>query len=90
MHLESGYLRIKPGTQDVYFMVSHNFGWLYKLFFLLIILQGNLLSRNLNTHYLPVGLTTLEEGEVSNNTISLSSKHISRMSCAKNPEVTKV
>lgn len=36
------------------------------------------------------GLTTLEEGEVSNTTISLSSKQISRMSFAKDPEVTKV
>lgn len=26
MHLESGYLRIKPGTRDVSFMVAHNFG----------------------------------------------------------------
>lgn len=26
MHLESGFLRIKPGTNHVAFMVSHNFG----------------------------------------------------------------
>lgn len=26
MHLESGFLRIKPGTGDVAFMVAHNFG----------------------------------------------------------------
>uniref|UniRef100_A0A1B6L8V4 THAP4-like heme-binding domain-containing protein n=1 Tax=Graphocephala atropunctata TaxID=36148 RepID=A0A1B6L8V4_9HEMI len=26
MHCESGFLRIKPGTRDVAFMVSHNFG----------------------------------------------------------------
>ncbi|XP_055586781.1 peroxynitrite isomerase THAP4-like [Uranotaenia lowii] len=26
MHLESGFLRIKPGTSQVAFMVSHNFG----------------------------------------------------------------
>lgn len=26
MHLESGYLRIKPGTKDVSFVVAHNFG----------------------------------------------------------------
>lgn len=26
MHLESGYLRIKPGTKEVSFMVAHNFG----------------------------------------------------------------
>ncbi|KAJ8963298.1 hypothetical protein NQ318_018767 [Aromia moschata] len=26
MHLESGFLRIKPGTNDVSFMVAHNFG----------------------------------------------------------------
>lgn len=26
MHLESGYLRIKPETKEVSFMVSHNFG----------------------------------------------------------------
>jgi len=61
MHLESGFLRIKPGTQHLAFMVSHNFG-----------------------------LTTLEEGEVSDTTISLSSKQISRMSFAKDPEVTKI
>lgn len=26
MHLESGYLRIKPGTNEIAFMVAHNFG----------------------------------------------------------------
>ncbi|XP_046688444.1 peroxynitrite isomerase THAP4-like isoform X2 [Homalodisca vitripennis] len=26
MHFESGFLRIKPGTRDVAFMISHNFG----------------------------------------------------------------
>lgn len=26
MHSESGFLRIKPGTDEVAFMVSHNFG----------------------------------------------------------------
>lgn len=26
MHLESGFLRIKPGTNQVAFMVAHNFG----------------------------------------------------------------
>ncbi|XP_052867683.1 peroxynitrite isomerase THAP4-like [Anopheles cruzii] len=26
MHLESGFLRIKPGTNEVAFMVAHNFG----------------------------------------------------------------
>lgn len=26
MHLESGFLRIKPGTSQVAFMISHNFG----------------------------------------------------------------
>ncbi|CAH1365286.1 peroxynitrite isomerase THAP4-like [Tenebrio molitor] len=26
MHLESGFLRIKPGTNDVALMVAHNFG----------------------------------------------------------------
>lgn len=26
MHLETGYLRIKPGTKNVSFMVAHNFG----------------------------------------------------------------
>lgn len=26
MHLEAGFLRIKPGTNEVSFMVSHNFG----------------------------------------------------------------
>ncbi|RZB40414.1 DUF1794 domain containing protein [Asbolus verrucosus] len=26
MHLESGFLRIKPGTNEIAFMVSHNFG----------------------------------------------------------------
>lgn len=26
MHLESGFLRIKPGTNHVAFMISHNFG----------------------------------------------------------------
>lgn len=26
MHLESGFLRIKPGTHQVAFMISHNFG----------------------------------------------------------------
>lgn len=26
MHLESGYLRVKPGTSEVAFMVAHNFG----------------------------------------------------------------
>lgn len=61
MHCESGYLRIKPGTKEIAFMVSHNFG-----------------------------LTTLEEGEVQDNKISLTSKQISRMTSAKDPEVLKV
>ena len=26
MHLESGFLRIKPGTNEIAFMVAHNFG----------------------------------------------------------------
>lgn len=26
MHLESGYLRIKPGTKEVSFIAAHNFG----------------------------------------------------------------
>ncbi|CAH2100680.1 unnamed protein product [Euphydryas editha] len=26
MHLERGFLRIKPGTNDLAFMISHNFG----------------------------------------------------------------
>ncbi|XP_058060067.1 peroxynitrite isomerase THAP4-like [Anopheles bellator] len=26
MHLESGFLRIKPGTNEVAFMIAHNFG----------------------------------------------------------------
>lgn len=26
MHFESGYLRIKPDTKDVSFMIAHNFG----------------------------------------------------------------
>lgn len=26
MHLESGFLRIKPGTNQLAFMISHNFG----------------------------------------------------------------
>lgn len=26
MHLESGFLRVKPGTNELAFMVSHNFG----------------------------------------------------------------
>lgn len=26
MHCESGFLRIKPGTNEVAFMISHNFG----------------------------------------------------------------
>lgn len=33
MHCESGFLRIKPGTDEVAFMVSHNFGkvlWCYE------------------------------------------------------------
>lgn len=61
MHLETGFLRIKPGTQQVAFMVAHNFG-----------------------------LTSLEEGDVSANQISLKSTSISRMSWAKEPEVTKL
>ncbi|XP_034237879.1 THAP domain-containing protein 4-like isoform X2 [Thrips palmi] len=61
MHMETGYLRIKPGTDQVAFMVAHNFG-----------------------------LTSLEEGNISGNQVSLKSTQISRMSWAKEPEVTKL
>ncbi|KAK3926248.1 Peroxynitrite isomerase THAP4 [Frankliniella fusca] len=61
MHLESGFLRIKPGTNQVAFLVAHNFG-----------------------------LTTVEEGEVVGNKVSMTSKDITRMSWAKDPAVTKI
>ncbi|KAE8749886.1 hypothetical protein FOCC_FOCC003355 [Frankliniella occidentalis] len=61
MHLESGFLRINPGTQQVAFMLAHNFG-----------------------------LTTVEEGEVVDHKITLTSKSVSRMSWAKGPSVTKI
>lgn len=34
MHYESGFLRIKPGSTSVAFMVAHNFGILLSYFFL--------------------------------------------------------
>lgn len=58
MHLESGFLRIKPGTNSVAFMVAHNFG-----------------------------LTTLEEGTVGDEELTLKSTQISRMSFARDPAV---
>jgi THAP domain-containing protein 4 len=61
MHLERGFLRINPGTNDVAFMVAHNFG-----------------------------LVIIEEGKVdaANKEVHLKSQQISRMSFAKDPEVT--
>ncbi|XP_075220301.1 peroxynitrite isomerase THAP4-like [Lycorma delicatula] len=61
MHFESGFLRIQPGTNNLAFMVAHNFG-----------------------------LTTLEEGFVSENEIVLESKSIARMNFAKEPGVKKI
>ncbi|KAJ8934466.1 hypothetical protein NQ314_013341 [Rhamnusium bicolor] len=61
MHLESGFLRIKPGTTDVSFMVAHNFG-----------------------------LTSLEEGTVTDNILQVKTSHIGRMNFAKEPKVIEI
>ncbi|KAK5647516.1 hypothetical protein RI129_002408 [Pyrocoelia pectoralis] len=41
MHFESGFLRIDPGTSNVAFMVSHNFG-------LVSLEEGNVIGNTLN------------------------------------------
>lgn len=43
MHLESGFLRIKPGTNQLAFMVAHNFGKLYLLVVFVVSYHGILL-----------------------------------------------
>ncbi|XP_044264497.1 peroxynitrite isomerase THAP4-like [Tribolium madens] len=58
MHLESGFLRINPGTNNIAFMIAHNFG-----------------------------VTSLEEGVVTNTTLKCKSTHISRMTFARDPPV---
>lgn len=60
LHQESGFLRIKPNTNNLAFMVAHNFG-----------------------------LTTIEEGEVTDQSITLTCDKVERMSFSKGPEVTK-
>ncbi|XP_018578638.1 THAP domain-containing protein 4-like isoform X2 [Anoplophora glabripennis] len=61
MHLESGFLRIKPGTNSVSFMVAHNFG-----------------------------LTSLEEGTVTENILQVKTSHIGRMRFGKDPKVCEI
>lgn len=58
MHLESGFLKVKPGTNEVSMIVAHNFG-----------------------------LTTIEEGKIENNQITLLSVNIGRSSFAKGAQV---
>ncbi|XP_019870599.1 peroxynitrite isomerase THAP4-like [Aethina tumida] len=48
MHLESGYLRIKPGTNEVAFMVAHNFG-------LTSLEEGTVDNKKLNTSSTQIG-----------------------------------
>lgn len=60
MHLESGFLRIKPNSNSLAFMVAHNFG-----------------------------LTTIEEGEVTDQCITLTCDKVQRMSFSKGAEVVK-
>lgn len=61
MAQSTGFLKVKPNTNKVFFILAHNFG-----------------------------LTTIEEGEVINNTIYLKSTDILRMKEAKPPQVTQV
>lgn len=60
MHQEAGFLRIKPNSNNLAFMVSHNFG-----------------------------LTSIEEGEVADQSITLTCDKVNRMSFSKAPQVTK-
>ncbi|KAB0804303.1 hypothetical protein PPYR_01273 [Photinus pyralis] len=48
MHLESGFLRINPGTSNVAFMVSHNFG-------LVSLEEGTVVDNNLNLKSTHIG-----------------------------------
>lgn len=61
MHLESGFLKIIPGTCKLSFLVAHNFG-----------------------------ICTIEEGTIDGKSITLESKEITRISQAKEPNVTKL
>lgn len=60
MAQSTGFLKVKPETNKVFFILAHNFG-----------------------------LTSIEEGELINDTIHLNSTDISRMKGAKPPQVTQ-
>lgn len=61
MHLETGFLRIKPQTNTVAFMVAHN-----------------------------LGITSVEEGFVQGNCLSLKTDKIESMKFVKHPYVTHI
>lgn len=61
MHLESGFLKIQPGTNNIAFIVAHNFG-----------------------------VTSIEEGSITESSMKCVSTEISRISFAKEPAVVKI
>jgi hypothetical protein len=85
MHYESGFLRINPGTSMLAFMLSHNVGkdqcLLDKIFNLF---------QSLKISFPLTGFSEVEEGEVKEKEIHLTSHTIGRMTFGAEPKVTKV